>query len=67
MKVRGIRQARADFFALVRDVEEGGQVILTRRGRPAAILISSDEYQSLLDREHEVHGPDASESVQQAQ
>lgn len=42
-----IAQARNSLPALVHEAEEGTPVELTRRGKPVAVLLSSDEYQRL--------------------
>lgn len=42
-----IAQARDRLPALVHEAEEGTPVELTRRGKPVAVLLSSDEYHRL--------------------
>ena len=39
MKHVGIKQARQELPALIKDVEAGAQVIITRSGRPVAQLV----------------------------
>jgi antitoxin YefM len=44
----GVEEARARLGRLVEEVAESGEpVALTKRGRPVAILVSSDEYARL--------------------
>lgn len=41
----GVEEARAKLGELAQEVEERGEpVVLTRRGRPLAVLLSRDEY-----------------------
>lgn len=42
-----IAEARNRFTGLVRDVERGQRVDVTRRGERVAVLVSSDEYDRL--------------------
>jgi prevent-host-death family protein len=42
-----IAEARDHLTALVRDVERGKRVELTRRGKRVAVLVSCDEYERL--------------------
>jgi prevent-host-death family protein len=41
----GVRELRDAVSAVVRDAEAGGQVIVMRRGRPAAVLVSPEWYE----------------------
>ncbi len=42
-----IAEARASFPNVVKEAEAGSEVELTRRGRPVAVLISLDRWESL--------------------
>lgn len=42
-----IAEARHDLAALVRRLEKQGSIEITRRGKPVAVLLSLQEYQSL--------------------
>jgi prevent-host-death family protein len=42
-----LAEARDHLTGLVRDVERGQRVVLTRRGKPVAVLISHDEHERL--------------------
>lgn len=45
----GVEEARGSLGRLVDDIANGGEVVaLTKRGRPRAVLISSDEYARLV-------------------
>jgi antitoxin Phd len=49
-KSYSIAEARDNFAAMVRDIEERVSVIeLTRRGKPVAVLLSVGEYRRLLE------------------
>ncbi len=43
-----IAEARDNFAAIVRDVEQDSAIELTRRGEPVAVLLSIEEYRRLL-------------------
>jgi prevent-host-death family protein len=42
-----LAEARNHLTGLVRDVERGNRVELTRRGKPVAVLVSREEYDRL--------------------
>jgi len=46
-KAYSIAQARHGWSAIVREVEPTGQVRLTRRGRPVAIVLSITEFERI--------------------
>jgi len=47
MKTLSLSEAKAKLSGLVEDVERRDEeVIITRNGRPAAVLVSPDEYES---------------------
>lgn len=47
MKTVSIAQAKDAFTELVREAEEGRPVAISRRGRPAAVLLGEAEYERL--------------------
>lgn len=47
MREIGLREAKASLSALVDDVQDGQPSIITRHGRPQAVLISFAEWQRL--------------------
>ena len=49
-KQQSIAEARSSLPSLVREVESGKAVELTRRGQPVAILIGRQEYVRLASR-----------------
>ena len=50
MKETSIRDAKTKLTSLVREVEKGRAVRLTRRGRPVAVLLSQRQYDRLARR-----------------
>ena len=47
-----IAEARNNFAALIRDVEETDEPIeVTRRGQPVAVILSTEQYAQLLGKE----------------
>ena len=47
MKTLSLSEAKAKLSALVEDVERrDAEVMITRNGRPAAVLVSTEEYES---------------------
>ena len=47
MKTLSLSEAKAKLSGLVKDVERRDEeVVITRNGRPAAVLVSPDEYDS---------------------
>ena len=49
-KQQSIAQARNSLPSLVREVESGGAVELTRRGEPVAVLLGRRQYARLTSR-----------------
>ncbi len=47
MKTLSLSEAKAKLSGLVEDIERrDGEVMITRNGRPAAVLVSPEEYES---------------------
>ncbi|HUG94545.1 MAG TPA: type II toxin-antitoxin system Phd/YefM family antitoxin [Pleomorphomonadaceae bacterium] len=44
----GIKELKASASAVIEDVEEGTAYVVTRRGRPAAVLLPIDEAEDLV-------------------
>jgi prevent-host-death family protein len=49
-KKYSIAEAKTGLPSIVREVEDGPSVRLTRHGRPVAVLMSVKEYERLTDR-----------------
>jgi prevent-host-death family protein len=45
---RSVAEARSELPRLIREVEHGRAVEITRRGRPVAVLVSVDEHRRLV-------------------
>lgn len=66
MTVVTITEAKARLTQLLREVEElGEQILITRSGRPAGVLLSADEYEGLLETLEILADPDLSRAVRQ--
>ncbi len=61
-----ITEAKARLTQLLRDVQElGEKIVITRSGRPAGVLVSTDEYEGLLETLEILGDPDLSRAVRQ--
>ena len=49
-----ISEARNNLPNIVKDVEHGPSIELTRRGRPVAVLVSIDHFQRLNSKRHDL-------------
>lgn len=64
-----VKDARANLSALLDKVERGEEIIITRRGRKVAKLLSSDRQDThlpslkLFRSKIEIHGPSLSDTV----
>jgi prevent-host-death family protein len=47
MKEISIREAKDKLTSLIREIEKGQPVRLTRRGKPVAVLISNQDYERM--------------------
>lgn len=45
-----LREAKARLTALVKNAEDGGDVVLTRHGRPVAVILSVQEHADLMEQ-----------------
>lgn len=50
LKTMSLAKARSKFTFVVREVQSGTQVLITKDGHPAARIISEDEYQQIERR-----------------
>jgi prevent-host-death family protein len=48
-KSYSVKTAQNDFSKLIREVESGGPVTITRRGKPVAVILSVHEYDRLAE------------------
>jgi len=64
---RSLADAKAHFSEIVDLVEETQEhVIVTRRGKPAAIIMSPDDYEGLMETLDILSTPGALEEIKQA-
>lgn len=47
MQTVQLREARSRLSALVEEATQGGKAIITRRGRPSAVILGMDEWNRL--------------------
>ena len=66
-KVVGVKEAHQRLTRLIRAVEGGEQVVITRDGTPAAVLLGAREYNSLMATLEEMADPGALRALQEAQ
>jgi len=67
MKVVTATQAKNSFLELLRDAEERGEeVLVTRNGRPCAVVVSIEEWESLLETVEILSDPDVMKKLTRA-
>lgn len=66
MKVLSVSEAKIKLSRLVEEVDrEGNDVIITRNGRPAAVLISPAEYESRQETQEIRDDPELMNEIRQ--
>ena len=63
----GIKEAHQQLTKLIRAVERGDQVVITREGAPVAILLGTNEYNSMMATLEEMADPGALRALREAQ
>lgn len=66
-KTVGVKEAHQNLAKLIRAAEEGDQVVITRDGTPAAILLGAREYSSIVATLEEMADPGALRALRQAE
>ena len=66
-KTVGVKEAHQNLARLIRAAERGDQVVITRDGTPAAVLLGVQEYSSIIDTLEEMADPGALRALRQAQ
>ena len=66
-KTVGVKEAHQNLARLIRAAEQGDQIVITRDGTPAAILLGAREYASMVDTLEEMADPGALRALRQAQ
>ena len=63
----GVKEAQQRLARLIRAAEEGQQVVITRDGTPAAVLLGAREYNSLMATLEEMADPGALRALRDAE
>ncbi|MGH9196831.1 MAG: type II toxin-antitoxin system Phd/YefM family antitoxin [Acidimicrobiia bacterium] len=66
-KVVGVKEAHQRLARLIRAAEKGDQVVITRDGEPAAVLLGARDYNSLMATLEEMADPGALRALREAQ
>jgi prevent-host-death family protein len=66
-KTVGVKEAHQQLIKLIRAAERGDQVVITRDGTPVAILLGTDEYNSMVATLEEMADPGALRALREAQ
>lgn len=64
---RTLADVKARFSEMIELVQSGERVIVTKRGKPAAVLISADELESIEETLDLAMTPGALEQIKQAE
>ena len=65
-KIVGVKEAHQHLTKLIRAAEAGDQVVITRDGTPAAVLLGAREYDSLMATVEEKADPGALRALREA-
>ncbi|MBU1055408.1 MAG: type II toxin-antitoxin system Phd/YefM family antitoxin [Proteobacteria bacterium] len=66
MKIMSLSEAKMKFSALVDIVNTNDEeIIVTKNGRPAAVIISSDEYESIKETSRIISDADLMSEIRQ--
>ncbi len=63
----GVKEAHQQLTELIRAAERGDQIVITRDGAPVAILLGTDEYNSMMATPEEMADPGALRVLREAQ
>lgn len=66
-RIVGVKEAHQRLARLIRAAEQGNQVVITRGGAPAAVLLGAREYGSLMATLEEMADPGALRALREAQ
>lgn len=66
-RVVGVKEAHQRLARLIRAAEKGDQVVITRDGTPAAVLLGARDYNSLMATVEEMADPGALRALREAQ
>ncbi len=63
----GVKEMHRKLPKLLRDAESGKQIVVSRRGKPVAIVIGAKEYNSIMATIEEMADPTAIRALKEAQ
>lgn len=66
-RVVGVKEAHQKLPQLLRDAEAGSQIIVSRKGKPIAVVIGVKEYNSIMATLEEMADPRALRALREAQ
>ena len=62
-----VKEAHRRLPKLLRDAESGKQIVVSRRGKPVAVVIGAEEYNSIMATLEEMADPSALRALREAQ
>jgi len=66
-QVVGVKEAHRKLPKLLRDAEAGKQIIVSRKGKPVAVVMGAKEYNSIMATIEEMADPRALRALREAQ
>jgi prevent-host-death family protein len=66
-RVVGVKEAHQHLARLIKAAEAGNQVVITRSGNPAAVLLGAEDYNTLMATLEEMADPAALRALREAQ
>ncbi|MDI6819844.1 MAG: type II toxin-antitoxin system Phd/YefM family antitoxin [Candidatus Hodarchaeaceae archaeon] len=66
-RVVGVKEAHRKLPRLLRDAEAGEQIVVSRKGKPIAVVIGAKEYNSIMATIEEMADPRALRALREAQ
>jgi len=63
----GVKEVHQKLPKLLRDAESGKQIVVSRRGKPVAVVIGAKEYNSIMATLEEMADPTAMRALKEAQ
>ncbi len=66
-RVVGVKEAHRKLPRLLHDAEAGKQIVVSRKGKPVAVLIGVKEYNSIMATLEEMADPAALRALREAQ
>lgn len=66
-RIVGVKEAQRKLPRLLHDVEAGKQIVVSRKGKPVAVVIGVKEYNSIMATLEEMVDPRALRALREAQ